>query len=79
MLNFCNILYCLIFIQTGFSTEQEAINALDQRAQNDEKQGYPMDEAVYNALYDEIKETFKQQENFKEYQNYLKFFQTGQQ
>tara|TARA_R100001086_G_scaffold246697_1_gene179360 strand:+ start:1357 stop:2955 length:1599 start_codon:yes stop_codon:yes gene_type:complete len=73
-------LYQLIpLIQTGFSTEQEAINALDQRAQNDEKQGYPMDEAVYNALYDEIKETFKQQENFKEYQNYLKFFQTGQQ
>lgn len=73
-------LYQLIpIIQSGFATEQEAINALDQRAQNEEKEGYPMDEAVYNALYDEIKESFKQQENFKEYQNYLKFFQTGQQ
>ena len=73
-------LYQLIpVIQSGFATKQEAINALDQRAQNEAKQGYPMEPAVYNALYDEIKESFKQQENFKEYQNYLKFFQTGQQ
>ena len=72
-------LYQLIpIIQSEFPTQQEAIDNLDKIADAQKDTEFPMSEAIYQQEYEKIIESFKQLDNFKEYQMYLKNFQTGQ-